>query len=133
MLRIFDPCLCLREIGRRLIGEFTGLRGQRIVEKPADANQKREQREIDEQRPNGTRHSYALQLRHERANRFTQGNREKYQEHGAERVREYENRRQRDQCDACREPEGALRERDDEAAWWDAAGCGSDGYGYRGR
>ena len=43
LLRVFDPGLRLREIGRRLIGEFTGLRDQGIEEKPADANQEREQ------------------------------------------------------------------------------------------
>jgi hypothetical protein len=66
------------------------------------------------------RHTSAVhlltRLRPERANRFAQGDSEKYQEHGAERVCQYENCRQRDQRHPCCEPEGALRDGDGEAA-----------------
>jgi hypothetical protein len=43
-------------------------------------------------------------------------------------VGQYENSRQRDQRDPYCEPEGALRDGNDEAAWWEIAGCGSDGH-----
>ena len=84
--------------------------------------------EIDEQRPNGTGHTYALQRATSGRIASAQGDGEQNQEHGAQRVCQHENRRQRDQRDPCCEPERALRDGDGEAAWWDVAGCGSDGH-----